>query len=359
MGGNATKHVGTTRKDRTEYFRIAEFVTSTLRDLFPSRRIKVIQAYFLKESFGDIDILIESNDLPANWHEILKNKFMPKAFINNGGVLSFDAMGMQIDLISTPVDEFDFAASYFSYNDLGNLMGRIAHKMGFKYGHDGFWKPMRKGTHQYAEILVSRDIEKVLTFLGYNYVDYICGFHTLEAVFKFAASTPYFHRDIFALDNRNHISRVRDAKRPSYTAFLKWVEDKPELDKYTWSAYTGDAPSQERFDERDYWLSQAFKFFPELLPNVMHADERHAKREAFKKVWNGEIVGTTVGMTEGKELGQFMAYCKKYYAELYVPSPKANVTYAFEDYVLTLPSGALQQYILARKAAWDLYEKRT
>lgn len=346
MGGNATASVGTTRKSAAEYNRIVTIVLSELRSLFPTRRILPIIAYQSKESFGDADILVESNDLPPNWIELVKERFMPHIVVRNGEDTSFDFCGMQIDLKTSSSDAYNFAYSYFAYNDLGNLMGRIAHKMGFKYGHNGLWRTMRDGTHMYAEVLVSRDVQKVMEFLGYSYTRFFQGFETLEDVFMFAASTLYFHRDIYQLDNRNHISRIRDIKRPNYNGFLKWIEDKPELDKYTWYAYTGDAPNPERELQKASWNQRALIEFPEYATQYFREIEKHALRIKFKHVWNGEFVALHSGIPESQQLGQFMAFCKK--------QPSLSEGCTFEEWILASTEVERETFVKTCKSLFDM-----
>jgi hypothetical protein len=311
MGGNALKHVGVERKSRDDYFAISGLVCGALGRLFPQCHAQPILAYANKESFGDCDILLKSDNLPPNWHDLIRAEFQPQDMISNGGVLSFDYKGMQIDLITSPASEYDFAYTYFAFNDLGNLMGRIAHKMGFKYGHDGLWRMLRDERNQkYADVLVSLDVSAVFAFLGYDYAAWKQGFVWLEEVFEYAASTPYMSRVIFQLDNRNHVSRIRDMKRPSYNAFLKWIEDKPGLDKYKWSSYTGDTVTEERLKERAYWQFEAFNTFPGYQERCQEAYIKHERNRQAKQKWNGDIVRGITGLT-GKLLGTFMERCRK------------------------------------------------
>jgi hypothetical protein len=345
MGGNAMKHVGVTRKTTTEYFAIVGDVLSKLHDAFPTCLANPIEAYSSKESFGDADILIESDNLPPNWIDIIRAVFKPQDLLNND-VVSFDYRGMQIDLIKAPRIDFFFAQVYFAFNDLGNLMGRIAHKMGFKYGHNGLWKILRDGTHAYAEVLVSRDVSAVFKFLGYDFSRHIKGFETLEDVFEYAASSPYFHRQIFKLDNRNHISRIRDIKRPTYTAFLKWIEDKPELDKYKWSAYVQDKVSVKREEEKNYWLLCATNpaIFPGFAEQLTLEYAKHKQQKVIKTKWNGFIIGSISGFV-GKELGQFMEFCKS----------RSPVGFSFTDWIIQEQTTQehIEKFITDCKYLWE------
>jgi hypothetical protein len=347
MGGNAMKHVGVTRQPAADYSAITDAVIDELRALFPGIACQPILAYASKESFGDSDILIESSRLPPDWIAQVDAAFAPRDLIVNGDVVSFDFRSMQIDLITTPSEEMAFAATYYAFNDLGNLMGRIAHKMGLKYGHDGLWKLLRDQDQVFAEILITRDVARTFALLGYDHGRYLQGFATLEEVFDFAASTPYFHRQIYLLDNRNAASRVRDAKRPSYTAFLTWIDDKPHLDRYRWSAWDGGKKSAARDAERADWEQRIFgDIFIEARPHYLAAIEAHDTRKRAKLVWNGAIVGAQTGYT-GRELGDFMAACRASFLD----APH-DAALSFEQWVLSLEPGAIGAHIGAYQARW-------
>ena len=130
------KNVETRRYDRDEYFQLEAEVLSKLRTDFPARRVEAIRAYSQKPSFGDMDILFESDYLNINVIDYLKETFNSKEVVRNSHVYSFEYNNFQIDLILTSKANFDTSFTYFAYNDLGNLMRRVSHKLGFKYGHE-------------------------------------------------------------------------------------------------------------------------------------------------------------------------------------------------------------------------------
>ena len=76
--------------------------------------------------------------------EVVDN-FKPKAALLNSNVFSFELDGHQVDLIFTEKKFYESALVYFANNDFSNLIGRIAHKHGFKYGHCGLVYVMRDG----------------------------------------------------------------------------------------------------------------------------------------------------------------------------------------------------------------------
>jgi len=356
MGGNAIDqtYAGKPgRKPAEEYFRIMERVMWRISNMFPWAYMAPVKAYAKKESFGDGDILIDRSGLPADWISQLHKAFMPQNLVINrfkGTPLSYiwsdnvpaespscfsvslDIMGLQVDLIAVNPDEFVTARTYYAFNDLGNLMGRIAERHGFKYGWDGLWKELHDEKGEViTKLLVSRDIPKIFQFLGYDYTRFAQGFETLEDIFEFAASTPFFSRRIYLLENRNHKSRARDAKRKSYNAFLQWLEQRPDLEKYQWLEYAPGEKSEARTKEKQECLVRAYAFFPGLEEECVKAISKHINAQRAKILWNGKVVSEVTGL-KGVALGSFMDHCRWRHSD-------------FDAWVLTQTPGQIAIFI--------------
>ena len=178
MGGNALPQVPTQRLDAAAFHAVSMKVVEGLRQAFGARA-EIIPAYRAKDTFGDLDVIVEKEKVlvPGDGHAALRAfaeaHGFARAFKSNGDILSYDhrnseneTVGFQVDLILTPAAEFDITLAYFSFNDLGNLIGRTAHKMGFTYGHRGLVYPYRDGNHLFRTIDVSSNLDAALTFLG-------------------------------------------------------------------------------------------------------------------------------------------------------------------------------------------------
>lgn len=298
MGGNALKNCTTRRFLADEYHPLERHVVSRLEDLFPLSRIAAIRAYKNKESFGDMDIIISTKDLPVDYIETVMDEFSPKDAFRNGNCFSFEFTECQIDLIAYPEEEFNTAYRYFAYNDLGNLLGRLAYSMGLKLGHDGLSYNWREGTEQYHTEVLLTDWDKILPVLGLDPLVYNSGFDTLDDIFKFVVSSKFFNKDIFLLENRNHASRIRDAKRKTYMEFLDWIEvDGNVVNNYP------------RIDKRD-WLVYAFRVIVGFEETYFRVIEEWKESTAAKAKFNGGLVRHITGV-EGKELGELMKYMKQ------------------------------------------------
>lgn len=298
MGGNALKNCETRRLQKAEYLVLVERVINDLKNELSEpnwdRRVKNIPYYTSKEDFGDADILIDSCMLPADWVDRMVKKWDSKETYSNGDCVSFEVDGFQVDVIKSPSQEYEFAYNYFSYNDLGNLIGRMAKKLGLKYGHDGLWYVFRDGDQVVENILISYDPKRVYEILG---LEYRKDFDTLEDIFEFVSSSWYFNPDIYLFENLNHISRIRDRKRKTYNAFLQWCEQnksqfdttfKFNEDKNAYLPYLFEFFKQEGF--RDKWMAAKCKM-------LLQRDNRDK--------YSGEDVIKITGLT-GKELGAFM-----------------------------------------------------
>jgi hypothetical protein len=291
MGGNALKNYNVERKSKQDYNPIVQDVIAKMNSLFPDVKVAEIPAYSSKDTFGDADILIDRSNLPLNWAHQVEMEFGPQAFINNHPVYSFDYKQLQIDFILVPGESFEFSMAYSSYNDLGNLIGRIAHKMGLKFGHLGLMAPLRDNDHQYAEIAVTYDPSEAMRFLGFDPAIHQKGFKNLNEIFEYVITSKYVHSDIFLLSNINHKARVRDAKRPTYKAFLEWLKEHPEANKTEWS----ESP-EEKAKIKEFYLNLACKTFPEFNKRYKEANAIHLKGKEQAARWNGHLVKEWTGL---------------------------------------------------------------
>jgi hypothetical protein len=280
----------TRRISRAEYEMCANSVVSDLSSA--GFRASLVPSYRLKENFGDVDILVAG---PASPLPVVTTMRDYRKHSKNGECLSFLKGDVQVDLISVPSDEMSLALAYFGWNDLGNLMGRIARCMGFRYGHRGLFAEVPDTFGNIAgKVNLSRDPEKIFNFLGYDFRTWEGGFDRLEDVFIFAASSQFFSKDCFFLHNLNHGTRVRNRKRKVYASFLQWVEplDLSEFDYQSTS--------------KDTWLDRAVEFFgPDWNQERDLLLSAFAKKIHLREKFNGKIVKTVTGLS-GLELGSCM-----------------------------------------------------
>lgn len=313
MGGNALASQGATRCVREvallaleDFQKRFEQVTGRFTSAV---RMEPIAAYRQKPDFGDLDVLVDSRIFqaipPKDLVNILSDSYgATLPWVKNGSVLSVglplqDASKcLQLDLICTPAIEFDFSLGYFSWNDMGNLVGRVAHKMGLKFGHDGLWLPMRDGTNLHDKLLVTRNFGHALSFLGFDAERWRGGFDTLDDIYQFVASGSRFNPDLYPLENRNHTARVRDKKRPVYTGFLLWLEAHPSLCGFTW------------MEDKSHYLPEVMAAFPTLQMEYDNSLAKLNQTKAIRACFNGEVVTAITGLT-GKQLGGFMGYFKR------------------------------------------------
>ena len=301
MGGNALSDVGLVRLTAEAYHRFAGRTLARVREVLGAdARVAAIPAYRAKPDFGDLDLLVSAPD--EGWgidkpvQELLSRTFSPTRFEPNGPVLSFDTETgqgrFQVDLIRIGWADFDFALNYYSFNDTGNLLGRVTRKMGFKLGFTGLYKVLRtpgNEAHWVKDVRVSRDWSAVLSFMGYDPDAWRAGFETREDIFRFVVSGRYFDPGSFPLESRSHANRVRDRKRPTYMAFLRWLDGRsfapgPDADRW-------NRPAREVFER-----------FPDFRARWDRAILTIEKDRLFRARFNGQRVRELTGL-EGPALG--------------------------------------------------------
>jgi hypothetical protein len=190
-------------------------------------------------------------------------------------------------------DEFDFTLGYFAFGDTGNLVGRVAHRMGLKFGHDGLWLPFREGDYLFREILVTRDMPAALMLLGFDAERWGNGFDYQEDVYEFIVRGDYFDPAIYALENRSAKDRVRDRKRAMYQGFLAWSERNSQANFEDWPI------------DKSAWLPVVFGAFPDAGQAYSQAKLDLARQKQVRAKFDGKAISAATGM-QGKELGELM-----------------------------------------------------
>lgn len=310
MGGNALKNHNVVRLNAIDYHLLKTELLTKLYQKLPDNDWIVIPSYNNKESFGDIDILYSGNIS----FKVLLSIFKKNIYIKNGPVISiaYDYYGklFQVDLIRIPEKYQEFALRYFSFNDLSNIMGRIFRALGLKLAHDGLRYTLRNpdnSNHIIKQLLITTDWNFVIELGNFpNYFDY--EFNELEDVFRYVSESKYFNKDIFLLENRNHISRTRDRKRTTYMKFLLWINNTPNLPNFGWS---------NKSNIREETLELCLEQFPEFKKEYYGALERHQYIQKLKEKYNGNLIGEWTRL-EGKELGTFIKYLGMIIEERYI-----------------------------------------
>ena len=304
MGGYAVLHA--TRLPADHYYLAAGTCLARLRAVCGApRRLAAIPAVRTKADFGDIDVLVEHAGPKGLDRETCTQALDATEAVRNGPVLSCGvplvALGfvgypenavVQVDLIGVSPAHFDSALAYFSWNDCGNLLGRVAHNMGLKLGHDGLSYVLRRGTRVLATLPLATDWNVILPVLGYDAARWQAGFDTLEEMFAFIASGRFYDPTAFPLEHRNHRSRVRDAKRPTYQAFLQWAATHP---------VAHPPPVRDRAD----WLPYLFAVLPGFRERHDQALADDHQRRLVRSRYNGALVSQWTGL-EGPVLGALM-----------------------------------------------------
>lgn len=303
MGGKALKLHGleTERKSTKDFLRICDEIQPIINGYGISTH--VVKCYHNKETHGDLDLLLkidhEVYNKGINIKELIKNEFNPQVIHNNGGVYSFDYDNFQIDLIPVKEKNWEVSKTFFDYSPVGNLMGKSAHKFGMKYGFKGLEYPFRNFNGRLSRnITISKDIEKIFNFLGYDYERYLKGFDTLEEIFEWVVNSKYFNYDNFQYENLNHIDKKRNKKRTDYNQFLTYINN-----------YSG---KNYNFKRKEDYLSDINNYFPEvkLFEQLKELKRKDEEKRLMADKFNGHLIMEKTDL-KGKELGQAMNNFKK------------------------------------------------
>lgn len=269
MGGGAIKHPAlrtsiTGRLPLAPYTAVKRFVL----DQLAARGIVAETVLELpgKQSFGDLDVLYvhsapsldmgavatEVCRLALPWHVVTNGRVMSCAFdwqpavqwsaqapaadpAATDGTAAALPQYFQVDFIATPTPTvLDAARFYFSYGDVGSIIGRLANHYSLKFGDIGLFCDVLEHTanpdckfdvrHTVGKLVLCSDPRAVCQFLGLDYTFWEQTIPRLapgewNPIFQWVEASPLFKRRIFLSLNSDH--RARYDLRPFYRGFVE------------------------------------------------------------------------------------------------------------------------------------------
>lgn len=320
MGGNSLKRFPVGRIEKKEFFNTFEHI----KKVFNNVKLDLVPAYEDKENFGDLDIIIEmesmrdfyrentNGDMEEAFSEFLSNKFNSRQEHFAFPVISFEyrkneeqRVGFQVDFIHIPKKNYDFSLHYLSYNDLGNLIGVMYRHLGLRFGHYGVNKEVyypKLKTTKLGEINITNDFDQSLKFIGLDPEVFHKGFKNMDEIFEYVSTAKFFNPEIYALETgiNDYKSRRRNAKRSTYSGFLKWIKD----NEYRLNRF--DFKNANRKDMIDDFFKNDYKITYQSMINEF--DEKLKNKDRIKgenlSLWTG-LTHQALGFLSGKFKSQF------------------------------------------------------
>lgn len=284
MGGNLLKG---RRISREEYDLLSKEIIKLLSDF----QLYLPHSVFEKDSFGDIDILLkDSNRTFACQRKLVSLGYEIES---TGNTFSFLYKGVQIDILPCDKDTFDYFFNYYSWNDLGGLIGTLTKRLKLSSGFLGLYYKHYEQNNYIGSILVSLNYEDTLKLLKLDCDKYNQGFNNYEEMFEWLYESPYFDSKAFDLSSLNNKNRARNQKRKVYMLFLDWLQSKKLKNSFT--------------DIKD--IDGTLLLLKDTIPRFKH-QYKVLKLEVielsqYKDKFNGKIVKDLTGLT-GLELSTFM-----------------------------------------------------
>ena len=305
MGGNAIKTVKVSRINLDTY----NFIKNRLINDLSPKLILLDFAYDIpnKIDFGDLDVLYKA---PTNldFRKLIIDKYNPDEIVSNGNVMSIsyhiNNEYYQVDFVKC--SNLEMSKFFFSYGDLGGVIGTITKNYGISYG-EGLWCNINKDTiknytgndiedYTTTKIFLSDKPSEICKYLDLDYEKWISGFDTKESIFEWVISSSWFQRDIFL--NLNCFEKRKSNIRPFYKNFIEYIFDENKF-------YKRDRDQLKKYNRQ----LEALKFFNkvQLLDDVIK--ENNIKNERKMK-FNGYKF-MKYGYTN-KDIGILILEFKKY-----------------------------------------------
>ncbi len=321
MGGNLFK-LG--RKPRLEYLEIEAEIRSYL-DQKVGDTYRIPRFYGDKPDFGDLDILVSDSVANESWHalrlEITKDLGITQ-FKAVGHVFSTVYRDLQVDFFVTPEEYLQSCYHFMSFNDLGNLLGKICRRFNLKYGEHGLAYVYRRtdNPHYKQDLEITTDFARICNFLGLEFDLWQNGFESLEVMFDWVIASPYF--SVAPYQKMDATLKKREQHRTTMQKFVEYLEQHSITKTFD-------------FQPRESYLEMIDAFFPEanLKAQIQLELEKETRASIFAQKFNGKLVSNLLPQLEGKSLGAFIVQFK-------------NSIQDFDNFILEQDQNAINERIL-------------
>lgn len=316
MGGNLFK---LPRMPRAEYLERER----AIRDYLEASRIdyRIPRYYGAKPDFGDMDVLVPTR---LDW-DVVRQQIASDLGVTEtksvGRVFSMAFRGLQTDLFAVPAPYLDSTYEYMSFNDLGNLLGRICKRFNLKWGEQGLAYVFRRqnADHYVADLPITTDFREVCRFLGLEHAVWATGFHTLDELFAWVIRSPYFSVAPYLDEQKGTLSHRQE--RPTIVGFVEWLRangigQRPELgDKHAYVDRIADA-------------------FPaaDLRGQIAAEQAKEARAEQVAAKFSGKLVMRLRPELQGPAIGELIVAFKR------------SID-GFEDWVLATPAEEIERRV--------------
>lgn len=358
MGGKALKKVKASRIGLEQYVQIKNDLMEKLNKYF---QIEFVIEVPNKTDFGDVDVLYDMTDFSnltkSDEHnsfqsdkitidQIILREFNPVEIVMSGPVCSFaykfinaseennSTQYFQVDLIQTK--NIEMSRFYFSYGDLGGIIGRIFQHNCLTFGSEGLrvhpnvetiyeyitkyyscvekhianlnhnikLEQISKG--QFEKIYLSTNPKEICDVLELNWNKWVEGFNNTNEIYNWICNSPWFNLDYFRALDCEH--RHRASSRPMYQDFLKYI--------FTMAGepnFTIECANSSKYLNKNCQLSLLIRF--SKLPELQLQIENEYKRLERKEKFSGKIfLDGGISQKNMKNcLNEFNAYIEQKY----------------------------------------------
>ena len=287
MGGKATEQYQTKRMSQEVYEKITNYFNNYQEE---GELFAIPFSYKDKDTHGDVDLLT-TMDLEKLFEKILLdpnlevNQEYLRNIKNNGVNPHINHLPIrltiegnktdwfQLDVIRAKPEDFECTFRYYCYNDLGNMIGRIAYGLGLDFGQSGLTYKFpkdhifRKELGKQGDLIITKDYFKAIKYLGLeglnkeNFNDY---FKNKEDIFNFIYNSKNMNPYAFLNVLKRSKSKIRDRKRKTLNEFLEFLIEKgdltrEEVDSVDFEIFKNNKQVQSMLEEKPVEVVNQFK----------------------------------------------------------------------------------------------------
>lgn len=294
------------RMPAVQYHAIEQELCAYLDNFVGNAFYRIPRYYRQKPDFGDMDIILSAGKLAGGDWQQTKAQLLEDLQItqhkSTGNVFSTVYRGLQVDFFLRQPRYFLSTYNFLSWNDLGNLLGKMFRRFNLKYGEEGLQYVYRRADgHYQQDIEITLDIQRILAFLQLDYETWAAGFDTLDQIYHWVIGSPYFSVAPYLTEDDSNIQRRLRQERTTVVRFVAFLKENNISKNY------------KHLENKDEYLPMIADFFKDeidLMAAIRQEQTREREVALVREKFNGKLIMHLFPHLEGKNLGSFIQQFK-------------------------------------------------
>lgn len=274
-----------------------------------ARYVYTVESWRGRDSYGDVDLIIDRSKLPDNWQEQFRVNVFGKGetWKVQGQETYVFVHGTNQVNIHVAEGNASYIKTYLRYNGLSTLFSIILSIVDLEFNDKGLFLKFNGRSPASINIGAVSAVSNVLSLLEFSADNYEYSMYNERDAFTYLTGSPLFNREYFLAYANDAANSDTIAKNPIITRFVAYI---------THESYRDRLPAFDPESTRaKTWVNTFKRMFPAVIQEYVELSNKEGFFQLVDKKYNAEIVSRITEETGEHLVSIFESFKKVFKSE--------------------------------------------